>query len=291
MRIITLAVPLLFLMAIGSAVLLPGTSRQPALATSVQLRQAAKATLRWRAAGVLVGVVAMAASLAHRPGLGRGLMLAVPLLGLCVLAGVIVGEVRVLAPSGPTRHAALEVRRVWTYLPRPLAVGVLAAAALLVILLEVTTATASADDLGRAGRSLFHQCTAVSSQTVGPWPGLYYSYPLLGVVLAGAVLAGVALRLVVRRPRPGADNAYDDLLRAQAAGSVTAACGVLVGLPLAGVCLVCASALSSTGCHPGWWGSAAAALGLVGVASSALSVRCGAVLVRGSIRVVPSIRS
>ncbi len=288
MSIITLAIPLLFLVAVASAVLLLG-SREPVLATSAQLRHAAKTTLRWRGAGVLLGVVVMGASLAYRPGLGRGLMLAVPLLGLCVLAGVIVGEVRVIAPSGPIRHAALEVRRVSAYLPRTLAAVILGAVALLVMLLAATTVTASADDLGRAGRSLFQQCTSVSSQTVGPWPGSYYSRPLLEVVLAGAVLASIALRLVVRRPRQGSDPAYDDLLRAQAAGAVTAACGVLVGLPLAGVSLVCASALSRTGCHPGWWGSAAAALGLLSVASFALTMRCGAVLVRGSIRAVPRI--
>lgn len=291
MSIISLAFPLLVIVAIISAVLASRLTRRPALAAPAPLRQVARATLRCRAAGGLIGVAVMGAAITHRPGLGRALLLGAPLLGLCVLAGVIVGEVRVVAPAGPTRHAALEVRRVSTYLPRPLAAVVLGAAALLVILLAVTTATGSADDLGRAGRSLFRRCSAVSSQTVGPWPGSYYSYPLLGVVLAGVVLATVALRLVVRRPRQGADPAHDDVLRAQAAGAVTAAGGVLVGLPLAGVCLVSASALTSIGCHPAWWGWAAAALGLLTLTSFALTVHCGAVLVRGSIRPAAQVRS
>lgn len=211
-------------------------------------------TAGWRWAGVIGGLVAGGAA-AAAGALGRGLLLAAPVFGLCVLAGVVVGETSVRSPTGRTRMAALEVRRVRDYLPKGLASAVAAAATLLVALLTVTTATGTADDVGRAGRILLLQCTSTLQQGAGPWPGSFYSVPLAALVGTGVVAASAALRIVVRRPRSGADSATvaaDDALRRRAARTITGACGIVVTLPLAGACLLTAVALLSLSCRPTW---------------------------------------
>lgn len=207
---------------------------------------------------------------AQQGALGRGLLLAVPLFALCVLAGVVIGELRVTAPHGPVRSADLEVRRVRDYLPRRLATVVAAATALLALVMAVTTAVGSADDLGRAGRTFARQCSAVMSSSTGPWPGSFYTVPLALVVLSGLLLAGFALHRVVRRPRQGEDRAVDDGLCRQAAEAVTAACGVLVAVPLAGVSVVAAGALSNHTCPPA--GSTAAVWALLLLVPALLGV-------------------
>src|SRR3954469_17080681 len=111
----------------------------PVVATE-RLRRAARTARRWRGAGLATGIVVAIASI-QLGALGRGLLLAVPLCALCVLAGVVVGEVRISAPAGPVRTADLQVRRVRTYLPRRLSTAVGAATALLVVVLALTTAT------------------------------------------------------------------------------------------------------------------------------------------------------
>jgi hypothetical protein len=151
-------------------------------------------TAGWRWAGVIGGLVAGSAA-AGSGALGRGLLLAAPVFGLFVLAGVVVGETSVRSPGGRTRIAALEVRRVRDYLPRGLARAVIAAAAVLLALLIVTTATGAPDDLGRPGRILLLQCSAALQQGAGPWPGSFYSVPLAAMVVVGLIAAGAALGL------------------------------------------------------------------------------------------------
>jgi len=75
-----------------------------------------------------------------------------------------------------------------------------AATVLLVLVLGMTTAAGSPDDLGRAGRTLARQCSALVGTAVGPWPGSFYTAPLATVVLAGLVLAG--WRCAARQPNP-----------------------------------------------------------------------------------------
>src|SRR3712207_4896776 len=106
-------------------------------------------------------------------------------------------ELRVSAPRGPVRSAALEVRRARNYLPRRLTAAVAGTGALLAVVLTATTATGSADDLGRAGRSLVRRCSAVQGGASGPWPGSFYALPLALMVVVGLVLAAIALRRVV----------------------------------------------------------------------------------------------
>lgn len=103
------------------------------------MRAVAARTGRWRAGAVALGLVVAAVSL-QWGALGRGVLLAAPLFALCVLTGVIVGELRVPAPAGPVRRAEVEVRRVRDYLPRRMAGVVAAAAGVLAALLVLTTA-------------------------------------------------------------------------------------------------------------------------------------------------------
>jgi hypothetical protein len=226
----------------------------PARAAAVPAA-AARRTASFRLAGVIAGLVAGGAAAASGM-LGRGLLLAGPVFGLCVLVGVVAGEISVRPAGGQTRTAVVEVRRVRNYLPRGLATAVMAAAAVLLALVTVTTVTAGPDDLGRPGRVLLLSCGPGLWQDHGPWPGSFYSVPLAAMVAAGLITAGVALRVVIRRARAGADPdvvAADDALRQRAARTITGACGILVALPLAGVCLVSAGALLSFSCHPAWW--------------------------------------
>jgi hypothetical protein len=212
---------------------------------------------RWRWSGLAVGAVVAAVAAGYDP-LGRGVLLAAPLLGLCVLAGVIAGESRAVRPTGPTRQAALETRQVRHYLPRRPARAVAAAGVTLTALLTATTAAGSADDLGRAGRALAYDCGTVTGSH-GPWAGSFYSLPLALVVAAGVLIAALAVRRVVGRPRPqaAADLGPDDAERRRSATAVTGALGVLLTIPLTGVSLFTALGLLASPCRPLWWTAAA----------------------------------
>src|SRR6266566_2740071 len=241
---------------------------------------AARRAGNWRRAGVITGLAAGSAA-AGSGLLGRGLLLAGPVFGLCVLTGVAAGEISVRPARGSARTAVVEVRRVRDYLPRGLATAVMAAAAVLLALVAVITATAGPDDLGRPGRVLLLSCGPGLQEDHGPWPGSFYTVPLVAVVAAGLIAAGGALRVVIRRARTGAEPdaiAADDALRQRAARTITGACGILVALPLAGACLVSAGALLSFSCHPAWWTYAGWALLALLVPTVALLGWCAAVL-------------
>lgn len=255
----------------------PGTVPFPAAAVPVA---AARRTANCRWAGVVTGLVAGGAAVGSG-ALGRGLLLAGPVFGLCVLAGVMVGEISVRPTGGQTRTAVVEVRQVRDYLPRGLAEAVLVAAAVLLALVTVTTVTAGLDDLGRPGRVLMFRCGPGLWQNHGPWPGSFYSVPLAAMVAAGLIGAGGALRVVIRRARTSADQdvvAADNALRQRSARTITGACGILVAVPLAGTCLVSAGALLSFSCHPAWWTYAGWALLALLIPTVALMGWCFEVL-------------
>src|SRR5689334_3750806 len=242
--------------------------------------EVARHTARWRWGGVITGL-AVGGAAAGSGALGRGFLLAAPVFGLCVLTGVVAGELTVRPPGGRTRAAVLEVRRVRDYLPRRLTTAVLGAAVALASLAAVTTATAVPDHLGRAGRWLQLACGPGLVQTSGPWAGSFYTLPLAVLVAAGLVAAGGALHAVVGRARTGTDPgtvAADDALRRRAAWTVTGACGILVAVPLAGLCVVSAGAVLSQFCRPAWVTVAGWALLALAGAAVALLSWCAAVL-------------
>jgi hypothetical protein len=232
-------------------------SRSHAASPSASVRRIS--ACRW--GGLAAGLVAafLVASW-DAVSLGRGALLAGPMVGLGVLAGVLIGEFTARKPDGPTQQAIVEVRRTQDYLPPQLSRAVAAAAGVLAVLLLITTLAGSADDLGRRGRELIRACNALYSEGHSPWAGLFYSLPLALLVLVGLGIAAAALHRIVQRPRlddqPGRTS-EDDALRRRAADAVTGACGVLVSVPLAEVCLVTAGGLLGISCRPFWWNLAA----------------------------------
>jgi hypothetical protein len=260
------------LVAIG--VLVPLGVRRDALdrRPTGPLLDVERRTGRARWAGLVAGL-AVGAAVAATGGLGRGILLAAPLFGLCVLAGVLAGELGIRPPDGRTRTAAVEVRRVRDYLPSRLTGAVGAAAFALLVLLVITTAAAGPDDLGRAGRSFAYHCVGGMRGSHGPWPGSFYSGPLIAVVALGLAAALVCLRRIIVRPRladPAGAIAVDDALRRRASRAVVGACGILVAVPLAGVGATAGSALLGASCGPVWWSFAGWAL--LGVLAAAIAM-------------------
>ncbi|MEO5611102.1 MAG: hypothetical protein ABIQ61_01115 [Ornithinibacter sp.] len=220
----------------------------------------ARHTRRWRVLGLVAGVVAavLLLTLGERvDALGRLSALAPVALGAGVLLGTIAGELTARAPVGVRRSAAVETRRLAPLVPRAPAVVLGAGSALLVGALAAGTAWGSADDLGRAGRALSMTCTQVlpdlGTTTVGssrgPWPGSFYSVPLFLALLVLAALVVVALRVIVRRPRPEVDSlALDTTLRRWSVGTVLTAATVAVLGTLGPVATLMLGALRGMSC-------------------------------------------
>ena len=240
----------------------------------------------WRWAGFSLGVV-VAALTAATVSVGfhnLGAMLAPTVFGLCVTAGVVVGELKTIPLRESIRTAALEPRTIGDYLPKRLT-GLVAASSLgLGALLVMTTLMGSADDQGQAGRFLSLQCSTEVGARNGPWPGSFYSLPLAIALVVGLLGAAVALRTIVLRPRSGSDPglvAFDDALRRRSAEAVVAATGVMVAASLSGVALVAGICLHRVACAPASWTILSVAL--LGVGSLMLpgAAWCLALLLAG----------
>lgn len=222
------------------------------------LQAAHRTALRWRWVGLGLGIVASALTV-NADSLGCGLLLTPTVLGLCVIVGVIVGELTAIPRRQGVRTAALETRAVADYLPRRLTGLVTASTVDLGALLVTTTPMGSADDMGRAGRSLSRQGSPGMwgiFASASPWPGLFYSVPLGIAVAAGLLVAAVALRTVVLRPRGGSAPdlvAADNVLRRRPAEAVAAATGVMVAASVSGVSLIAGARLLSFQCPPTSW--------------------------------------
>lgn len=242
-----------------------------------------KTAFIWRWVGLVIGVVA-AALTAGVGALGLGMMLAPTVFGLAVIGGVVVGELATIPRREGVRSAALETRTVGDYLPRRLG-GLVAGSTLgLGALLLTTTLMGSADDVGRAGRSLSRQCSPDRFTSTGPWPGLYYSVPLAIAVVLGLLGAAAALHTVVLRPRiESAPELFvaDDALRRRSAEAVVAATGVMIATSMLGVALTAAGRLIAFDCAPTGWTVLGVALLGVGVLMLLLAVSCLAVLLSG----------
>ncbi len=186
-------------------------------------------------------------------GLGRGTMLVPAVLGFFAVAGVALGEtvVRPRRPAG-RRTASLAARRVVDYLPVALTTAVAGIAAVELATLALTTATASADDLGRAGRQVAARCgSAVSAAS--PYPGRFYSVPLMLLLLLIGLATAAALVAVVRRPRGFAtDDVGDDVLRERSATRVLAAGGAAVAASHVGIAFFAGTALLRLDCQSAW---------------------------------------
>lgn len=275
MVVSVLALPVLALTVVAAILGLAAAWPRPA---TQRLRAVQTTTRAWRAAGSVAGVAAAVMLAAVGPDDGRALAVAPSVVGLGALLGVVVGEMRTTAPGGTVRHAPLEVRRARDYLPSTLGRVVAGLTVTLVVALVVGAALGTTSDLGRAGAVLLRRCSDVASVTRGPWPGAFYGVPVAGVVAVGLATAAAALVLIARRPRQGEDPVVDDALRRRAAAAVTAASGLLVALPLAGVAATAGLALARIECAPSWWTPLGVAWGLVAVAACAVAVWCASII-------------
>jgi len=240
--------------------------------------------VRWRWAGLGLGVVvASVTAVTVTAGLyNLGAMLSPTAFGLCVMAGVVVGELSKIPRRQGVRTAALETRTVGGYLPRRLSGVVGASAVGLGALLVTTTLMGSADDQGNAGRFLARQCSPEVGGATGPWPGSFYSVPLGIAVVVGLLGAALALRTIVLRPRSGSDPdlaAADDVLRRRSAEAVMAATGVMVAASLSGVAFVAGLQLHRIACPPMLWTIFGLALVAAGALMLLLTAWCLALLV------------
>ncbi len=205
----------------------------------------------WLAAVVVGGVAAWL--LQRSLDLGRGTMLVPAVLGLFVVAGVGLGEtvVRPRRPTGP-RAASLAPRRVADYVPKTLATAVGGITAVHLATLALTTATASTDDMGRAGRQVAARCGDMSS-AAGPYPGSFYSVPLVLLLLVIGSTTAAALMTVVRRPRGFAPTEVgDDVLRRRSTTRVIAAGGAAVAASHVGIAYFAGTALLRMDCQAAW---------------------------------------
>ncbi|MGW6530963.1 hypothetical protein [Streptomyces venezuelae] len=219
----------------------------------------ARADLYARWAGLAAGAAAAWAIVSRDDGLGIGILYAIPAFGLCAVAGVLLGDALTPPPRGPVRSAGLTPRRARDYVP-PRTTRLLVAQALTLLTLLVAAAVmASPDDQGRAGRTLSATCQGMT-QTVGPWPGLFYGAPVLATLAIGTVACAWSLRRIARRPS-------EEQPRRDRALAITAAWGLLVSTPLLGTTTFAAGALLGLDCM----GASGSAWILIPVALSAAS--------------------
>lgn len=207
-----------------------------------RLRARADRCARW--AGLVAGFV-VAQLLARRDSddLGAGILYALAAFGLCAVGGVLLGDALAPRPREAVRTAGLTPRRVRDQVPPRMTRLLLIQAASFVLLLTVTTAVASPDDLGRAGRALAVTCGGVT-EVHSPWPGSFYAVPI-GVSLAvGTAVCAWALRRIAHRPG-------EERERRDRSSAITAAWGLLVSTQLLGAATTTSGALTSTTCDGG----------------------------------------
>ena len=236
-----------------------------------------------RVVGVVVGF--LAAEAVSRGGTyGTGPMLAPAVFGTCVLLAVVAGEtlVRPRLDVG-VRSASLGVRRVRDYAPR-VWVAVAAVAALTAALLLFTTLTASRDATDGTSRAVSCE-RGIHGATAGPYPGGYYTGPLAVGLLVVLLVAGIAARRVVRRPRGRGAVGGDDALRRRSLRVVVAATGLAIGSSYIGVASSAAGALQNlaggeSACSPVWAGPVAPGLGLSVLPVAVLVIGCALILLR-----------
>ncbi len=284
--VVTVVVGMVLLVLLMGVALLVGWT-----ARTARRGRADDVAAEWRTVRLtrLVGVLAGALGawiVLEKGSHGTGAMLAPAVFGLSVLVAVALGETVVRpARADGVRSASLETRRVRDYLP-PVASRVVAAMAVLMAgTLLLTTLTASQDEYTGAMRALECSSTDVGV-TRTPYAGSYYSAPLALVLLVVLIVAGLAARQVVRRPRGmSTTDEGDDVLRCRSLDVVVASAGIAVSAPFLGIAVTTAIALrglasAEPSCAPPWAGAvswalllaAPVALGVLGWCLLALTV-------------------
>lgn len=205
---ITLILPVLFALAVIVLVVRLGRDARvirmsPPAAEAAQ-RAAVRVQLRNRLAivvGLLAAVAAGTLALGIPEDLGRAALLA-PGVGAAVamLVFVLVPSAEFLE-SNTVRHADLSPRRAWDYAriwPAYVAM------ALPIVALPLLALAGDA-----SGRNITHYYGDQASVTAGPYPGWFYSAPLLVASVVLAAFTDLALRRVARAPRPSDPSLRD----------------------------------------------------------------------------------
>lgn len=220
----------------------------------------ARHTRVWRAVGIAVGLAAAVGLTWLSSGgrdLGRLVALAPVALGGCILLGVVVGQLTVRPPRGVVRSATVQTRSMRDYVDRGHVGTLIGASTVVAGLLLLGTSWATPDDMGRPGRTLTRLCTTLAPDgttvrvggSSGPWPGEFYTVPILGGLLVVGLLGWLAAWAAVRRRRPGSESSeLDDRLRRWSLADVIDACLVTLAATAAPLSLIMANALGSSQC-------------------------------------------
>ena len=225
---VVVTAPLALLVALGVLLRVVTVRRRRIAAdpdTHPGLVRLTQRTPRARVAGLVVGALAGLALAAFGGHNGLGVVLAPLLFAVCIGLALLVGEVVVWREARTQGVAALETRRGGSLLPWALTGATVAALATLALLLG--WAWRHQDDnraslsFGRGYLRTFPDGFSVRT----PFPGQYYSLPLIALLIGLLLVCLVALLVVVLRPRNGADPAVvtvDDTVRRRNAESVVA---------------------------------------------------------------------
>lgn len=150
--------------------------------------------------------VVVAMGLVARPVLiGLGPALAGPVFCTVTVVVLLIGELAVRPPTTARRSATLIPRRVADYVERRQLMAAGFTLAIASGFLAVAASLGEADDKGRPGRWL--QISVPDERFVSRgwtvlWPGAYYALPLLAALAVSAVVSGLVLRSIARRPQP-----------------------------------------------------------------------------------------
>ncbi|MFJ5061964.1 hypothetical protein [Streptomyces nigra] len=129
------------------------------------------------------------------------LVFAVTAFGLCAVGGVLIGDALTLRPQEAVRTASLAPRLVRDHVPpRMTPLLLLEAGSLLALLfMGAVTASSGREGIGGAGRVMEVACNGWHT-SIGPWPGLYYSGPMLGALAVATPACVWALRRIAFGP-------------------------------------------------------------------------------------------
>lgn len=207
---------------------------------TVPAASAADRYIRW--AGLFAGfVAARMVTHAWESGEDVGILYAIPVFGLCAVAGVLAADALTARPRGAVRTAGLAPRRVRDYVPPRMTGFLVAQAGVLVVLLVAAAVIAWPGDAGRAGRSLTFTCPDGGIVDAGAWPGAFYGLPILASLAVSTGFCLWSLTWIARRPG-------DDPARRDRSLAVVAAWGLLVSALLLGTASTASGALMSTTC-------------------------------------------
>ncbi|MFE2236420.1 hypothetical protein ACFXA4_28145 [Streptomyces sp. NPDC059442] len=196
---------------------------------------------RW--SGLAIGITAAQVLVTMESGdITMPLVFALAAFGLCAVGGVLIGDALTPRPQCAVRTASLAPRRVRNQVPPHMAPLLLLQAASLLVLLVIGAVTASYDS-GRTdetGRVITLTCEGIRA-SLGPWPGLYYSGPMLAALALATPVCFWALRRIAHGPG-------DDQQRRDRAWAITGAWGLLVSSQLLLVVLMILVALTEQAC-------------------------------------------